>query len=139
MTLKVHKTDDPNETSLGEITIDLRDPIRTYSLDNGIEMKIEHYYPDYVMEDGEPRSETNFPRNKAFVFYITGPEAESREVSFIGIGKNIDATGKNKYKLGFEGIETLYVSGLTVRRDYTIPLFVIGAGIFMIGVVQGMY
>ena len=35
--------------------------------------------------------------------------------------------------------ETLYVSGITVRRDYTIPLFIIGAAIFMIGVTQGMY
>jgi cytochrome c biogenesis protein len=31
------------------------------------------------------------------------------------------------------------VSGLSVRRDYSLPYFIIGAIIFMIGVIQGMY
>src|SRR5699024_961538 len=30
-------------------------------------------------------------------------------------------------------------SGITVRRDYTLPIFGLGAAIFMIGVIQGMY
>src|SRR5699024_3005486 len=44
-----------------------------------------------------------------------------------------------KYKLSMDGFETRDVSGLTVRRDYTLPFFIIGAAIFMIGVIQGMY
>jgi len=31
------------------------------------------------------------------------------------------------------------LSGITIRRDYTLPLFIIGAAILMIGVIQGMY
>lgn len=139
MSFKLYNTNDADEKSLGDLTIDLRNPERTYVFDNDIEIKIEKYYPDYVMDDGEPRSETNYPRNPAFVFNITGPDSDESEISFVGIGKNIDATGENEYKLGIQGVETLYVSGLTVRRDYTIPIFGVGATIFMIGVVQGMY
>src|SRR5699024_6722069 len=62
-----------------------------------------------------------------------------RELSFIGIGKNIESQGENKYKIGIEDFEMRDVSGLTVRRDYTLPLFFVGAAIFMIGVIQGMY
>ena len=48
-------------------------------------------------------------------------------------------TGENEYKLGIVDFEMRYVSGLTVRKDYTLPFFIIGAAIFMIGVIQGMY
>src|SRR5699024_8222340 len=47
--------------------------------------------------------------------------------------------GENQYKLGIVDFELHDVSGLTVRRDYTLPLFGLGAAIFMIGVIQGMY
>ena len=60
-------------------------------------------------------------------------------MSFVGIGKNIDATGENKYKLGIQDFNMHYVSGITVRKDYTLPFFILGAIIFMIGVTQGMY
>src|SRR5699024_7509166 len=74
-----------------------------------------------------------------FVFNIFPPDSDEGEISFVGIGKNIDATGENEYKLGIEGFEMQYENGLTVRRDYTLPMFGVGAAIFMIGVIQGMY
>ncbi|TRM12133.1 cytochrome C biogenesis protein [Lentibacillus cibarius] len=139
MTFKVHETDDPEETSLGSFTIDLTQPKDKYKLDNGFSVDVTQYYPDYELEEDEPASETPYPRNPAFVFTVHPPENEKSETSFVGIGKNIDATGENNYKLGIEDFDTRYVSGLTVRRDYTLPLFIIGAAIFMIGVIQGMY
>ncbi|TMN20712.1 cytochrome c biogenesis protein ResB [Lentibacillus cibarius] len=139
MTFKVHETDDPKETSLGSFTIDLTEPKDKYQLDDGFSVDVTQYYPDYELEEDEPASETPYPRNPAFVFTVHPPENEEPETSFVGIGKNIDATGENDYKLGIENFDTRYVSGLTVRRDYTLPLFIIGAAIFMIGVIQGMY
>src|SRR5699024_7701788 len=78
-------------------------------------------------------------RDPAFVFEVLGPDQEEAEMSFVGIGKNIDATGDNKYKLGIQDFNVRYVSGITVRRDYTLPFFIIGAAIFLFGVIQGMY
>ncbi|WP_010530852.1 cytochrome c biogenesis protein ResB [Lentibacillus jeotgali] len=139
MTFKVHETNDPDEKSLGSFTVDLTDPKNEYNLDNGFSVTVSQYYPDYEMDEGEPRSKTNYPRNPAFVFNVNPPGNEESEISFVGIGRNVDATGENDYKLGIENFETRYASGLTVRRDYTLPLFIIGAAIFMIGVIQGMY
>src|SRR5699024_6759853 len=62
------------------------------------------------------------------------------EIGFLGIGQNIDPTGEIEYDLNMNTkLETLNVSGMTVRRDYTLALFFIGATIFMSGVIQGMY
>ena len=139
MTFKVFRTDDEEEQSLGEVTIDLLDPEPSYTLENGIEVEVTQYYPDYELVDGEPRSVSKFPRNPAFVFTVIPPDSDKREVSFVGIGQNIDATGENEYKLGIVDFEMHYASGLTVRKDYTLPIFGLGAAIFMIGVIQGMY
>src|SRR5699024_2193626 len=122
MTFKIHETSDPDKKSLGKIKLDLASPESEYELENGFRIVVEQYYPDYILEDEEPRSDTEVP-----------------ETSFVGIGRNIDATGENQYKLGIVDFEMHDVSGLTVRRDYTLPLFGLGAAIFMIGVIQGMY
>ncbi|OZU90071.1 cytochrome C biogenesis protein [Virgibacillus indicus] len=140
MTFKIHETDDQNEEALDSFTIDLTSPESEYNLDNGFRVEVGQYYPDYYLDDnGEPASETNFPRNPAFVLLVYPPDSEKPEISFLGIGKNIDATGENQYKVGITDFEMHDVSGLSVRKDYSLPFFVVGAAIFMIGVIQGMY
>lgn len=132
-------SNDEEEESFGEITIDLVSPEDYYELDNGFRVEVTQYFPDYVLKDGEPSTQSKFPKNPAFVFHVFPPDSDEGEVSFVGIGRNIDATGENEYRLGIRDFTTHYVSGLTVRKDYTLPIFIIGAAIFMIGVVQGMY
>src|SRR5699024_3921155 len=138
MTFNIYDIDDLEE-NLDQFSIDLINPKSSYELENGFQVEVEDYFPDYIMDDGEPRSESKYPRNPAFVFKITPPDSDETEISFIGIGKNIDATGENQYKLGIEAFESRNVSGISVKRDKTLPFFIIGAAIFMIGVIQGMY
>lgn len=139
MTFNIHEANDPDAKALDQFTIDLTHPQQIYELENGFQVEVEDYFPEYIMDDGEPRSESKYPKNPAFVFKVTPPDTDQSEVSFIGIGKNIDATGENEYKIGIEAFESRNVSGITVRRDHTLPFFIIGAAIFMIGVIQGMY
>ncbi len=87
MSFKVHETDDPDEQALGSFTIDLTDPKEEYKLDNGFQVVVSQYYPDYELDNGEPASKTNFPRNPAFVFTVHPPGNEEPEMSFVGIGK----------------------------------------------------
>jgi len=104
MTFKIHETDDQNEESLGSFTIDLANPEDEYELDNGFRVAIDQYYPDYYLDDnGVPASETDYPRNPAFVLLVYPPGSDSAEVSFLGIGRNIDATGENNFKMSIEG------------------------------------
>lgn len=140
MYFDVVKANDENQEVIDSIEVDLRNPEETYELADGIRVQMEQFYPDYALEDGQPITKTKYPRNPAFVFSVFPPESDEGELSFLGIGQNIDPTGENEYQLVMNKMpETLYVSGITVRRDYTIPLFIIGAAIFMIGVTQGMY
>jgi cytochrome c biogenesis protein len=140
MTFKIHETDDEDATAIDSFTIDLFEPEDEYILDGGFRVVIDQYYPDYYLaEDGAPTSETNYPRNPAFVLFVYPPDAEAPEVSFLGIGRNIDATGENNYRVAIEDFETHYASGLTLRVDHTLWFFGLGAAIFMIGVIQGMY
>jgi cytochrome c biogenesis protein len=67
------------------------------------------------------------------------PQHKKGEVAFVGIRENLEPLGNNDYKMTFAGVETKNVTGLTVRRDYTLWFLGIGGAIFMIGVIQGMY
>src|SRR5690625_2379317 len=140
MTFDLSNSEDPEEESLGTFTVDLFSPETTYELESGFQIDVSQYYPDFYMDDNEtPASETNFPRNPAFIFTVYPPESETAEVNFIGIGRNIDATGENEYRIGINDFDMHAVSGISIRVDYTLPFFGIGAGVFMIGVSQGMY
>ncbi len=139
MSFKLHEKDDANEKAMVEFTVDLTDPKSEYTFDNGFRIELDSYYPDFVLEDGMPKSRTNYPRNPGFVFFVYPPNSEEPEVSFLAIGQNIDPNNQNNYKIGLTGFDVRNVSGLKVKRDYTLPVIGIGAFIFMIGVVQGMY
>lgn len=140
MTFKIYETDDEDAKAIDSFTIDLFNPESEYILDNDFRVVIDQYYPDYYLaDDGTPASETNYPRNPAFVLLVYPPDETEPEISFLGIGRNIDATGENEYKIAIQDFDTHYVSGLTLRVDHTLIFFGIGAAIFMIGVIQGMY
>jgi len=140
MSFKIYEVNDSDAEELTRFTVDLTNPEYEYELDNGFKVELEHYFPDYYLDDdGEPRSKTKESRNPAFVFKVYPPNIEKPEISFAGIGKNIDATGENQYKVGIVDYNMHNVSGLAVRRDYTLPIFGLGAFIFLLGVCQGMY
>jgi cytochrome c biogenesis protein len=140
--MKLKMTEKETEKSFGEITIDLFNPEKSYDLGNGYHVELVQYFPDFIFNDNdEPSTLTNVPRNPAFIFKMFAPDTEDGEVSFIAIQKNIEpfALGKNKYKMEFSGIETKNVTGLTVRKDHTLGIIIIGGIIFMIGVSQSLY
>ncbi|WP_349407611.1 cytochrome c biogenesis protein ResB [Pseudalkalibacillus sp. SCS-8] len=129
------------EKPVGEFTVDLQNPKDKYDLGNGNKVILKDYYPDFYFnkEQGEPATKTPNPNNPAFIFNMITPETPEGEIAFIGIRQNLEASGDNQYKIAFNGVETDFITGLTVNRDYTLPIIFIGGIIFMIGVVQGLY
>ncbi|MGI2327095.1 cytochrome c biogenesis protein ResB [Planococcus sp. YIM B11945] len=127
--------------SLGELTIDLINPEKQYELDNGAMVNLKGYYPDFSGFDdtGEPQTASPLPNNPGFLVELTTPETPEGEVSFILIKQTIEPFGENQFKLEFQSVETRDVSGLTIRKDSTLPILGLGGLIFMIGVAQGMY
>ncbi|WP_332649313.1 cytochrome c biogenesis protein ResB [Lysinibacillus sp. 54212] len=126
--------------SLGEITIDLTDPQGEYIINDKTKVEIITYLPDFSgFKDGVPQTKTPSPNNPAFIFRMTTPEKPDGETSFVGIQQTLEPLGENTYKMAFQGVETRNSTGLTIRKDKTIPLLFLGGLIFMIGVVIGSY
>ena len=66
------------------------------------------------------------------------PEKPQGEKSFVAIRQTLE-TEENQYKVNFLSAETRHISGLTVRKDKTLYILLVGGIIFMIGVAQGSY
>jgi cytochrome c biogenesis protein len=132
--------DKATQEEFGTLKVDLLDPATDYDLGNGYRVELISYFADfYFDDDGNPASKSKVPNNPAFVFNMYTPSTPEGEVSFVAIQENIEPLGENQYKMQFAGIEVKNVSGLTVRKDYTLWILGIGGAIFMIGVIQGMY
>ena len=132
-------TDKAADKSLGEFTVDLIDPEGSYELENGAIVELKDYYPDYDgVEEGEPVSKSPIPNNPAFIFKMITPEKPDGEMSFVAIRQTLE-TEENDYKVNFISAETRDISGLTIRKDKTLYILLLGGIIFMIGVSQGSY
>ncbi len=127
--------------SYGDITINLFDPKPKYDLENGYSVEVLSYFPDFELsKSGEPLTKSRIPNNPAFIFRMFAPDKPKGESSFVAIRQTIEPEqNKNEYKMKFRGIATKNVSGLTVRKDKTIWVIILGGIIFMIGVIQGAY
>lgn len=124
----------------GTFTIDLLNPEETYDLGNGYAVEIMDYFPDFTFnEKGEPTSQSKAPNNPAFIFRMITPDTPDGEVSFVAIRQTLEPLGETTHKISFSGVETTNSTVLTVRKDYTLWILIVGGSIFMIGVVQGMY
>lgn len=126
--------------SLGSLTIDLTDPDKEYVLGENTKVEILNYYPDFSgMKDGVPQTASQYPNNPAFVFKMTTPDKPKGEISFVSIGAPPVEAGENEYKMTFKNVETRNVSGLTIKKDVTIPILIIGGAIFLLGLAIGSY
>ncbi|MFZ3588591.1 cytochrome c biogenesis protein ResB [Bacillus sp. DJP31] len=139
-TMSFNLIEKTSENEFGNFKVDLLNPASDYDFGNGYRVELMSYFPDfYFDDDGDPATKSKVPNNPAFVFKMFTPNTPDGEVSFVAIKENFEPLGENQFKMQFAGIETKNVSGLTVRKDYTLWILALGGAIFMIGVTQGMY
>ena len=120
----------------GPFKVDLENPEKSYDLD-GVTVTLKDLYPDFEVKDGQPNTKSPRALNPAFFFNIESSEGET-ESSLVGIRLNV-ADEENRYDVQFAGTEMASTSGLRVKSDSTYPILIVGATIFMIGIVMGMY
>ncbi|PIC87757.1 cytochrome C biogenesis protein [Sporosarcina sp. P20a] len=134
-----HLVNKSSEESLGEFTVNLSDPEKEYDLGNGSTVNMLGFYPDYDgIKDGEPYSKSPVPNNPAFIFQMNTPDKPEGEKSFVAIRQTLEVE-ENDYAIKFAAAETRNISGLTIRKDKTLYILLLGGLVFMIGVIQGMY
>ncbi|WP_088102279.1 cytochrome c biogenesis protein ResB [Halalkalibacter urbisdiaboli] len=125
---------------IGRMDIDLYDPEPVYDLGDGYQVEIREYFQDFYMNDqNQPSTRSKVPNNPVFIFNMITPDTPDGEVSFVGIRTNLEPLGENEYKMTFVDVETKHVTGLTVRKDYTLPFLIAGGVVFMFGLIQGSY
>src|SRR5699024_3549919 len=93
LTFKVSTQDNDKEKDLGSFTVNLDDQQDEYKLEDGYRVQVGQYYPDFYIDDGEPKSNDDQPRNPGFVFFVYPPDGGDPQTSFVGIDGNIAATG----------------------------------------------
>ncbi|WP_214761489.1 cytochrome c biogenesis protein ResB [Exiguobacterium sp. s129] len=120
----------------GPFKVDLENPEKSYDLE-GVTVTLKDLYPDFEVKDGQPNTKSPRALNPAFFFNVESPEGEM-ESNLIGIRLNV-ADEENRYEVKFAGTEMASTSGLRVKSDSTYPILIVGATIFMIGIVMGMY
>jgi cytochrome c biogenesis protein len=139
-TMSFSLTNKASGETFGDIKINLYDPKPKYDLGNGYHVEVLSFFPDFEFaKNGEPTTKSRIPNNPAFVFKMTSPQVPDGETSFVAIQQTIEPLGDNQYKMAFKGIETKNVTALTVRKDLTLWIIILGGIIFMIGVIQGAY
>lgn len=132
-----HKT---TGEKFGEIAIDLKEPEKNYDLGNGYKVDLLSYTPDFSgFEDGVPVTKTQQPNNPLFIFRMYTPETPKGETSIVAIRDTQEPLGENTYKMAFKNVDMYDSTGLTIRKDSTIPFLFVGGFIFMLGVVIGSY
>jgi len=103
--------------------------------------------------EGRPMSKSREPNAPAFIFIIKGPDLPENGETYIYFPNQIDKVrfGQDilnkalvdKLELRVEGMENVSIaenaSTLNVRMDRAMPFVWTGAGIFLFGVVIGLY
>ncbi|MCD8511499.1 MAG: cytochrome c biogenesis protein ResB [Bacillus sp. (in: Bacteria)] len=144
-TLEAVGEDTNKDLSDIQFTVDLYEPDMVYEFDNGYRIEIVEYFPNFKVHETtrEPTTINRIPDNPRIVFEVfppdMAPEVDRGELSLVGIQVNEELNGENNYRIRMIDVDMRNVTALTVRKDRTIPILIIGGFIFMIGLVQGSY
>ncbi|NIK12336.1 cytochrome c biogenesis protein ResB [Alkalibacillus almallahensis] len=129
-----------NNQSLGAFTFDTDEAPSEFKLEESdTTITIDNWYPELEFTDEGPSSFSKYPRNPGIIFTVSSPELEEDERFFYLQEKVIPLADNNQANVNVSEVDRRSASGLTVKKDNTLPLFGLGAGIFMIGVSQGLY
>ncbi len=117
-------------------------------------LELKGYFPDFALNDkGDPYTKSNDPNTPAYIFLVKGPDIPQKGEVYIYFPKMIDKQKFSQDKLNgafgekfdisagsMQNVELAnYTSYLNIRVDRALPYIFTGAGIFMIGVVMGLY
>lgn len=137
----------------GPFEIRMKNPADVYQA-GPYTLKLKEFFPDFSINDkGIPITVSNDPNAPAFVFSITGPDLPKEGETYLYFPREIDkvkysqdqingAIGSD-WDISVNSMDDVaianFTSYLNIRRDTALPYIFTGAGIFLIGVVMGLY
>jgi cytochrome c biogenesis protein len=140
--------------SFGSFQLNMRNPQTSFEA-GAYQLELIGYFPDFILNDqGQPATKSNKPLAPAFIFSMKGPDLPAEGSRYLYFPRPVDkeqygeaqvntAVG-NPMELIIQSMESdvdiaNYTSYLNIRTEYALPYILIGAIIFMIGVVMGLY
>ncbi len=139
--LKLKVIEKQTKKNLGTFSVDFQkiSANQVYKVGD-LEIRALEYYPDFVLQNGRPATQSQEPNLPAFVFEVKAKGANEGEKSWVISGQDTSSlTPQNKYEIDLEGIETALSSGLLIRVDQSLPIIFAGGFICLIGLVMGFY
>lgn len=139
--LKVKVMDKEKKQVIGEIELNLYDPLPEFDLGNGYTVKVLEYYPDFDLnERKEPYSKSRNPNRPAFVLQVFSPDHPEGEKGWMIAGFNADElTPDNRFGYELADFVLKDKTGLMVRIDRGLPVLYFSCAVVMIGLVLGFY
>lgn len=138
----------------GQLELHMRNPKSSYTA-GAYKLELIGYYPEFGLNDqGLPTTLSNEPKAPAFIFLIKGPNLPQAGTRYIYFPRPVDkekfgqdqinASIGTTLEMSIQSMETdleiaNYTSYLNIRVDKAMPYIWLGAAIFMIGVVMGLY
>ena len=136
----------------GPFTLSMNDPALTYEV-GPYTLTLKDKFMDFGLDaQGRPMTKSREPNAPAFVFVVKGPDLPERGETYIYFPIKTDkvrfgqdvlnkaVADKLEIRVGsMDGVGLSQSSTLNVRIDRAMPFVWIGASIFMIGVVMGLY
>lgn len=136
----------------GQFPLKMKNPQPLYEV-GPYQLKIINYYPDFYLKDNSPATKSREPRAPAFIFSITGGDLPEPGEVYLYFPQPVDKQRFNqdeinkavgsRFEIAVQSMADVeraeYRSYLNVRMDRALPYIFIGAAIFMIGVIMGLY
>jgi cytochrome c biogenesis protein len=112
---------------------------QVYPITPTLKARIDEYYPDFAIVNNRPATLSDEPNRPAFIFEITDTKTGKTERSWVISGMDFPNPKENRYDIALAGIQTVNNSGLLVRVEKSLPIYLAGGIISMIGLVLGFY
>lgn len=138
--IKLKVVDKGTQEQKGTFVVDFDDISlnKVYQVGNNIQIRILEYYPDFTVENGRPATKSQSPNQPAFIFSLQ-EKGKPEEKSWVISGMKFENPQTNIYDIKLAGFDMTNASGLLVRQEKSLWIYMLGGIIFMIGVTMGSY
>jgi cytochrome c biogenesis protein len=99
-----------------------------------VRVQIERLIPDFAMENGQPVSKSNQPRNPAVLAKVFLPDGQTRSTWLFSLRPDIQLVKDMPVELVFLGFESLQYTGLQVVHDPGVWLIWVACTVMVIGI-----
>jgi cytochrome c biogenesis protein len=122
------------ERPLTRLLVDLKQPEEQYRLTENLSVVLREYFHDFAVDErtGEPSNASYEIRNPVMlVEFVEQGRVVGRQALLIA-GEE-PSYGEGPFELRVAELKERWFTGLTIRRDRTVPFMAAGVGIMMIG------